>query len=282
MLINLNKFLPKKDIFANSIEISHTYLLIFLFFIQSSGNAQKSTTPEKLYNDNGIIHIASRYLGVRYEAGTLEGMGPEKLRYFSDKFDCVTFVEYVLAEYLFQNSGKNKNQTFEQILQNLRYRDREIDGYGSRIHYFTEWILQNTENGILTDITSQLSDVKYNKKITFMSSHITLYPKLSDSTSLSKVLESEIRINAQNWCYIPKDQISSVEQKIKSGDIIAITTDIAGLDIVHTGFAYKKNDVLYLLHASETEGKVVISQQNLSAYLMSHKKQSGIMVLRCN
>ena len=47
------------------------------------------------------------------------------------------------------------------------------------------------------------------------------------------------------------------ELKIKDGDILAMVTNIKGLDIVHVGFAFWKDNHLHLLHASSSAKKVI-------------------------
>ena len=60
----------------------------------------------------------------------------------------------------------------------------------------------------------------------------------------------EKKISRRKYYYIPQDSIDNVADKIHSGDIIGITTNIGGLDIAHTGIAYKdKAGQLYFMHA---------------------------------
>jgi len=68
--------------------------------------------------------------------------------------------------------------------------------------------------------------------------------------------------------------------KIQNGDLIAVTTDIEGLDVVHAGIAVKIKKSLHLLHASQRAGKVVISGETLYRYLAQRKSRQGIMVAR--
>ena len=224
-----------------------------------------------------IIKNAQNLIGKRYQPGTLESDGLETLKCSDDTFDCFTFIEYVLA---LTYSHKDELE-FKIFLTKLRYRDGIIHGYGSRLHYFTEWILQNSALGIVKDVTMEIGGVNYEKNINYMSTHIRKYPRLEDSSDLFLVKDAEMRINSFPWKYIPKKDIKKKQHKIQSGDIIAITTNIAGLDVVHTGFAIKKKGDLFLLHASETAGKVVVSKKNLNEYVQSNTIQSGIIVLRC-
>ena len=254
-----------------------TFIFLSTFLVPTFMFAQPEESKSSL--SACIIENAQQLNGSPYVPGTLEVAGPEKLVCFTDKFDCVTFVEYVLALSIYQ-AGNTQNKTFEAILQQLRYRHGKIDGYGSRLHYFSEWILENEKNGFIQNITPKISSSPYKKNIRFMTSNAPKYPPLTDKKELKKVSLAEHRISDYTWNYIPKSKINHISDQILSGDIIAITTDIKDLDFVHTGFAIRTEDGVHLLHASESEGKVVISKKTLYDYLKSHKHQSGIMILR--
>ena len=253
------------------------FILLFLitsFFIKGQPLVLKNTLAES------IVENASSLKGMPYVAGSLEVSGKERLVWYNDRFDCVTFVEYVLALSIHHTSTNKSECSFEDILQQIRYRNGIIDGYGSRLHYFSEWILQNEMNGVVSNVTDKVSKIKYTKKINFMTSYSNKYPGLSLKSELIKVKQAEERINLFHWNYIPKIMVNDISDQIKSGDIIAITTDQKDLDISHIGFALRIGNQVHLLHASETEGKVVISKKSLSEYLMGNSRQTGIMLIR--
>lgn len=81
--------------------------------------------------------------------------------------------------------------------------------------------------------------------------------------------------------YIPKTSlnVSSEELDIKNGDIIAITTNIKGLDVVHTGFACWVDGKLHLLHASSVMKKVILDSQTLFEYSKNKKAHTGVRVI---
>ena len=77
-------------------------------------------------------------------------------------------------------------------------------------------------------------------------------------------LVKEMASHEKNWqgtivSYIPKEKLDlpSDELKIKDGDVLALVTNIKGLDIVHVGFAFWKEGKLHLLHASSSAKKVI-------------------------
>jgi len=253
------------------------WTVLLLHSLITSGQVYTKVPGEKI--SECIIKNATNLLGKPYQAGTLECSGIETLKYSADTFDCVTFVEFVLALSIFQ-TAKKKDKTFEEILKQLRYRNGTIDGYSSRLHYFSEWIIENENNGFIQNITSKISPSTYKKNIRFMTSNAGKYPRLADKNELKKVILAQQIISEYDWNFIPKSKINHISDQIQNGDIIAITTDIKDLDIVHTGFAITTEDGVHLLHASESEGKVVISNKILRDYLKGHKNQSGIILLR--
>lgn len=226
-----------------------------------------------------IIENGTHFIGQPYEAGTLDKNNIEALVCDAASFDCVTFVEYVLALSYYQIQI-NPKQNLEEILTKIRYRDGKIDGYTSRIHYFTEWIIAQEQAGRGKDITKEIGGIPSNKTINFMSKNRNKYPKLVPERDLDHILNIEERITSHVRHYIPKNKLHTVQDKIKDGDIIGITTSIEGLDIVHTGFAHLIQGVPHLLHASVDEKKVVITKLPLYKYLENNKLQSGVMVFR--
>jgi hypothetical protein len=227
-----------------------------------------------------IIENGESLLNRAYKSGTLDKNTEEKLTYYCDKFDCVTFIEYLLALSLFQNQIRNPKSNFEEILTKIRYQDGIIAGYGSRLHYFTSWIIQNKQNGYIDDITQRAGGIPWQKKINYMSSHVHLYPKLNNTKEYEKILTAENTISTSTFYYIPKTNLIKLQNHVEDGDIIAITTNKKGLDIIHTGIVIIIKGKVHLMHASSDDKKVVITKEHLEKYLGRHRNQTGIMILR--
>ena len=235
-----------------------------------------------LENDFGktIVAVGKTFLGTPYVAKTLEIGEIESLVINLQGLDCTTYVENVLAFSLLLKNGQADFMDFTKTLKNIRYKDGKLDGYASRLHYFSEWIANNETKGLLKDITSEIGGTEITKNIDFMSTHRDLYPFLEDDVNFEKIKASENYLNNQAICILPQEQIEANEHLIKSGDIIALTTSIKGLDITHTGIALREKDGrIHLLHASSS-GQVMISELPLVDYLKKIKKNTGIMVAR--
>ncbi|WP_215239863.1 N-acetylmuramoyl-L-alanine amidase-like domain-containing protein [Dyadobacter helix] len=240
---------------------------------------QKMDLPESGSIGTQMLRMSETFLGVPYVAATLEGNPTEKLVCKFDGLDCTTLVESSVALAV----AKMENPTFEGYkneLTNLRYRNGDIDGYASRLHYFLDWLYENEKRGRMEDITAKLGGVPYRKEINFMSNHANLYPALAPTEVWEKIKEQENEINKREHSYIPKTEIQKAEPIMKNGDIVAFTSSIAGLDVNHMGVITKIGNRAYLLHASLADKKVILSKLPLAEYVASVPKHTGIIVAR--
>ena len=224
--------------------------------------------------------VGMQFLGTPYEGFTLDQTEQEELVADLTRFDCVLFVESALALAWGIAAQDYTYEGFLQRLQDQRYRGGILDGYCSRLHYFTEWILDNAARGNVVDITRKLGGVPLEKTLTFMGTHRDSYPRLVTNDSLFQgILDMEARLADLEHIYIPQDQIASVYPMLQAGDIMATVTNIEGLDVSHSGFVYDAGDGRKgFLHAS-TKGGVKVSP-DLQAYVQNNKIQIGIVVAR--
>ncbi|WP_149273980.1 N-acetylmuramoyl-L-alanine amidase-like domain-containing protein [Pareuzebyella sediminis] len=234
-------------------------------------------------NDFGktLVAVGKTFLGTPYVAKTLEIGDKETLVVNLQGLDCTTFVENVLAFGLMLTHDQHTFTDFIKILETIRYKNGMLDGYGSRLHYFSEWISNNEEKGLLKNITGAIGGIEIKKAIDFMGTHRDLYPFLADDGNYQKIVATEAVLNGRSFCYLPQDQIEVNEHLIKSGDIIALATSINGLDVTHTGIASREQDGrIHLLHASTGSMEVEVSDLPLAEYLKGIKKNIGILVAR--
>lgn len=228
-----------------------------------------------------LVAVGKTFKGIPYVAKTLEIGETESLVINLQGLDCTTYVENVLAFSLLLKDGKSDFNSFTNVLETIRYKDGKLDGYGSRLHYFTEWIRNNQQKGLLKDITAEIGGVEIKKDINFMGTHRELYPFLKDDKNFEKIIATEAALAQETFCYLPQDQIEANEHLIQTGDIIALTTSIKGLDITHTGIATREKDGrIHLLHASTGSMEVEVSKLPLAEYLKKVKNNTGIMVAR--
>jgi len=224
--------------------------------------------------------LGLRFTSMPYMAGLLDAPAEETLVCRLDGFDCVTFVESALALARGVRAEDYSYETFSRNMLDQRYRGGAMEGYCSRLHYFSEWIADNEERGTVRNITLDLGGTPLDKHLTFMSEHRESYPRFVENDSLYQCIrEMEAMLADMKLYYVPQDHIDIVYQSLQAGDIIAIATSIEGLDVSHTGLVYKDaGGKTGLLHASTTGGVKV--SPDLQAYVQNNRSQIGIVVAR--
>ncbi len=228
-----------------------------------------------------MVKVGIYFSGSPYVSHTLEVGDTEKLVVNLREFDCNTFAENCLA---LSKTIQEKKPSFEHFikeLQHMRYHNGVINGYPSRLHYFSDWIHKNHLKKVVKNVTPEISATSYPNQVNFMSTHPESYKQLKNNQAfIEEISKQEQEISANEFYYIPKEKIEGLEEKLQDGDIVGITTNIKGLDISHVGIIIKKSGRAHLLHASSTKEKVVITENPLADYLMGQKHTTGIMLAR--
>ena len=227
-----------------------------------------------------ILALGRHFLGAPYAARTLEKDGPEALVINLRQFDCFTFVENIVVLAHLFSSGPVSFDRYREALTFIRYRRGGLNGYASRLHYFSDWLFDNQRKGIVKNISPILGGQPLLKKIHFMTGHPDQYPALKDRAVYRQMRAVERRMQQRVHHYIPKAALKKMEGRIADGDLIAVTTRIEGLDATHAGIAVHVGQRLHLLHASSHAGRVLVSTETLDRYLAGNKTCSGVMVAR--
>jgi len=286
--------------FNNLAEISYSELLKVLARRSDSNNTERETAaqPEDIARFEKVVQYAKRqnlhdrsmgeivqaiadnFLGNPYAAGLLDESGEEKLIVTLNKFDCVLFVETVLAIARGVAVQDYEYQNFVNRIEEQRYLNGKINGYCSRLHYFSEWINDNQKRQTVENITAELGGVPMNKTLNFMSQHRSSYPQMvKDEATYQCIVSQEAELAKTTVNYIPTNRIKSVYSQLKPGDIVAVATDVKGLDVTHTGLVYRNADGnLGLIHASPA-GEVTVAY-DLQRYISRVESAIGIVVAR--
>ena len=235
----------------------------------------------KLEINEIIINAAKEFIDIPYQGATLEGEGDESCRINFNGLDCVTFFENSLG---IARVIKKKKSDFTDLVDEIvftRYRNGILGDYTSRLHYTSEWIMNNKIKKTIEDVTSKIGGIKLPINVSFMSANPDKYQQLSNNKLFVKTIKKiEQNINKHKFFYIKTEDIPKYQHLIKTGDILALATGIKGLDYSHTGLAYRdENDELRLFHASSAQKKVIIDK-GLYDYMSAKKKDIGITVLR--
>mgnify|MGYP002861522832 FL=1 len=280
-----------------SFKMKKASLIIFLFFVLAEMlTAQIFNEKDKIVlrdfinkNENTasedigeVVAKAGKYfIGTEYVAHTLEVGDEEKLIVNLSGLDCTTFMETSLALARALKKGKLDEQTLVNELTAIRYRGGVLDGYVSRLHYTSDWVTDNVKKGIVADVTKSLGGERIVFNANIMSEKPELYKRLKNKPALvEKIKEIENSIKQREYYHIPVSKIEQAEDRIKAGDLIAITSTISGVDVNHVGIAVKRNGKTYFMHAPMAGKKVQISESTLGDYISGGRKNKGIMVLR--
>lgn len=218
-----------------------------------------------------------------YVGGTLED-SVEVLTVNLRQLDCVTFVETALALTLASEWGGGWSD-YLRALRLLRYRQGKVDGYASRLHYFTEWIYENENTQrFVEEVTHRYATGEASPRtLFFMSAHADAYPALkADSSQLQAIHQIEERLSRLPIIQLSKQQpdLQHRVEQLEAGSIVAFVTCIAGLDVTHVGIVIHREGKVCLLHASSRHRKVLIEPGTLYDYIRRQKGCTGIRVLR--
>jgi hypothetical protein len=224
--------------------------------------------------------IAKQFLGTPYQEDLLDKDKEETLVITLNKFDCVLFVETVSAMARGVAVQDYSYETFVARIRQQRYWNGQMNGYGSRLHYFSEWILDNQKRGAVKNIGHELGGIPLHKKLNFMSQNRQSYPRLvRNDEAYRRIVEMEDKLDGVAVDYIPTNQIHRAYAQLQPGDIVAVATNIPGLDVSHTGLVYRYPDGnIGFIHASPI-GQVTIAR-DLETYVGKVRNAIGILVTR--
>lgn len=227
-----------------------------------------------------MVEIGLSFLDTKYVAATLENGLEEKMIINLRELDCTTFVENCLSLARTVKQGKTDFESYVAELERIRYRDGIRNQYPSRLHYFSEWIQNNSKRKIVTEAPN-FQGIKLNKTINYMSTHPQDYPVLKTNPELiPAIVLQEKEISATGFYYFPKNNPENLLKNLKHGDIIALTSVIDGVDINHVGIIIRKTNQFHLLHAPLSGGKVLISDGPITDFIQPKSKNSGIIIAR--
>ena len=157
-----------------------------------------------------IAYIGKQFIDTPYVSGTLEG-DTEQLRVNIDELDCTTFIDNVLAIAYTAGEGRSSWRDFIYNLENLRYRAGTMNGYSSRLHYFSDWVVDNVHRGNIKEYTSHLPGCSWEiKTIDYMSNNRDKYPALKDSLEYDRIKNAEIGYRNHRFPYIKASRINKI------------------------------------------------------------------------
>jgi hypothetical protein len=196
--------------------------------------------------------ISERFLGCPYVVNSLSGGLdlPEQLIIKLDGFDCVTYMETILALALSETA-----EQFKENLIRIRYQNGEID-WKKRNHYTLDWWRNNVRLGLLENLTRGGDTVEKTRRLNLVKGLPT----------------KQVRFRV-----FPKKRFKRVEKLIKTGDLACFSSTKNNLDVFHTGILIRRGDRLLLRHASRTAREII--DQELQDFFRNNR-MSGFVLLR--
>jgi hypothetical protein len=198
-----------------------------------------------------IEALSRSFLGSPYKTNLIGSAGtPEVFVAYLDAFDCVTYVETVVA--LARSSSVDD---FIECLRMIRYEDGRI-AWDRRNHYMTGWIHNNLKEGILRRVTAN-------------------GPVASKERMLNTV--AGLPAKKIRFTCIPKTAIGRLKPHLRTGDLIFFASVRKHLDIFHCGIVIRDRDRTLLRHAARSRSGVV--EQELSEFLDANR-MAGVIAGR--
>lgn len=199
-----------------------------------------------------IDWISGYFLGRPYAENALDSLPgrAETLTASLDSFDCVTYMEVVLAL-----SISKSVQGFLDALRRIRYKDGQVH-WSSRNHYMLDWARNNEASGFISDITEASGAIERTRTLNVVKG---------------------LPARETSFKCIPKRRLAAAEKNIETGDFILFASTRKNLDVFHTGVLIKDNVEVLLRHATRSKWKVV--EERLADFLDANR-MSGIILLR--
>ena len=125
--------------------------------------------------------------------------------------DCVTFFELALALARMIKRGERTPDALLAEVTFLRYRGGQVTDYASRLHYLSDWFVDNQAKRVVRLITPELPGAeRFTRRVHFMSTHPGAYRQLKASPDqVAKIVLVEAEINARLTHYLPREKVAA-------------------------------------------------------------------------
>jgi hypothetical protein len=165
-------------------------------------------------------------------------------------FDCVTFVETVLA-----SSLASTPEQFADLLRRIRYAGGRID-WRRRNHYTSDWIRKNTRAGFVRPVSVGGPALTRTRILNVLPGYPALRMRLR---------------------FVPKRRFWAGRDAVRTGDLLMFVSTRPHLDIFHLGIAVRDGERLLLRNAARSRRHVV--DQPLADFL-AENRMAGVVVVR--
>lgn len=202
---------------------------------------------------NRVDVLSRKFLGHSYEANSLIGSVDiaEVFTVSFDGFDCVTYIETILALARAANADD-----FIEWLRKIRYGKGRIQ-WERRNHYMTDWIRNNIRERIIKPLSFPTVSIRSIERV------LNIVPGLAARRTRVKC--------------VAKPAVFRLAAYMRSGDLIFFVSTRKNLDVFHAGIIVRDDKGMRMRHASRSQGVVV--EQELSEFLKTNR-MAGVIVAR--
>jgi N-acetylmuramoyl-L-alanine amidase-like len=232
-----------------------------------------------------IGKIAMELKGTPYVGFTLEVSKDQEYCVVNlEGLDCVTFFEDCLCfARMLKHGGRSPADLLAEV-RTTRYRGGKMGDFTTRLHYTTDWFVDNEKKGVVRILTPELPGaMPFTQKVGIMSQHPENYRQLAAHPELlPRIRQIEQTINARRLMYLPMDKIAAAEPLLRTGDIVGVATTAPGIDIAHTGLCIKdEQGVVHFMDASSARSRMRVTlEPEISKCLNWSPRLTGIMIAR--
>ncbi|MDL1951710.1 DUF1460 domain-containing protein, partial [Acidobacteria bacterium ACD] len=196
--------------------------------------------------------LSGLLLGLPYRAEPLGG-GPdarEVLDASLDGFDCVTYVETVLAL-----SRSARAEDLASWLRRVRYDGGRVE-WRHRHHYMTGWLRANARAGLVRSVAPR-----------------------GLAASRERLLDCVPGLPPRRvrFSCVPKARLPRLARHLATGDVVLFASTRRHLDVFHCGILVGTEGGWRLRHAARSRGSVV--EQELDDFLRANR-MAGLVVAR--
>lgn len=195
--------------------------------------------------------ISAEFVGLPYCTNLIGSVAVREVFVSAlDEFDCVTFIETVLAL-----ARAKVAEEFPEVLKRIRYHHGNVE-WTARNHYMTQWVRNNEKAGFV---------------------HRLRVPRATVLKDRDLNVVPGLRSIRGKFAVVPKRELLRSADKVETGDLLFFGSTRSHLDIFHCGMLLKRDGELIMRHASRSKGGVV--DQELSDFLRNNR-MSGVLLAR--
>jgi len=198
--------------------------------------------------------------------------------------DCVTFFEDSLCMARMIKKGKSSPDDLLAEVRTTRYRGGKMGDFTTRLHYTTDWFVDNAKKGVVKILTPELPGAEpFTQKVGIMSERPGNYRQLKAHPELIPAIQHfENEINARSLKYLPMNKLAAAEHLLQTGDIVGVATTEKGIDIAHTGLCIKdEQGIVHFMDASSSKKNMKVTlETDIAKCLNWSPKLMGVVFAR--